>query len=537
MKHLLSLFLITVTIGHSGFSQEIKTGKLIGSIIDKTTKEPLYGANIILIGTTLGASVNDQGTFQIEKIPVGTYNVKVSMIGYEPQIKNDVVITFTKPTQLIVSLETNFVQMKDEVLVEASYFYKPTETPTSLQAMTYEEIRRAPGAAADISRMIQNMPGVVQTTDSRNDLIVRGGSPSENLNAIDGFEIPNINHFGSQGTSGGPIGMVQTEFISEATFLSGGFPASYGDKLSSVMDIRLREGSSEKLSGSFELSAAGAGLIAEGPIGNKTTYMVNARKSYLDLINDALGLAAVPNYTNINAKVTHKIDEKNQLNSIFLAGFDEYIQKSDKSSADRSKWITEDINSNGYQYLLGLNWKHIFEKNGFSNLHIWTTSNNYDDLGKDAMNNDRIRFDNTSSENQFAAKYTLSLFLNKQFELNAGTSARIMSLDYNIFSPADTNAFGVAFNEFTMGLKKKTYKADGYGQLVYKPTEDLHLTIGGRLNYFDAIDHPIGAAPGARSAPRTGRPAEKCPASQAMRPASRPADNPQTSPLRTPAPA
>lgn len=493
-----SFFLFILQLGFIfsySFSQEIRIGKLIGTIVDRVSQEPLLGANIILLGTNLGASVGEDGSFTIEKIPVGTYNVKISMLGYESQIKSDITISFTKPTILSVGLDVTSVQFQDEVVVEGSYFYKPNETPTSLQAMGFEEIRRAPGAAGDISRMIQNMPGVVQTTDSRNDLIVRGGSPAENLNIVDGFEIPNINHFGTQGMSGGPIGLLQTEFISEANFLSGGFPAMYGDKLSSVMDIRFRQGSAENLTGAFDLSMAGAGLLLEGPISKQTTFLTSARMSYLDLINVAIGLPAVPNYKNINTKVTHKIDENNELNSLLLVGIDNYIQKSDLTKSDKSDWVTEDIRSIGSEYLLGLNWKHIYQKNGFSNLYFSVLSNNFRVKVNQALKNDKLLYDNISNENQWSLKYENSFYLGNQFELNSGITIKQLNLNYNIFSPADTSANQIPIPPLQVDLKKQNYKSDLFVQVVYKATHELNLTLGGRINYFDALDKKFSFDP------------------------------------------
>ena len=499
IKSILSGLFLLIAVSLS--AQEVKTGKIFGTILDRTTNEPLIGANILVIGSTRGASADVNGTYAFEKIAVGTYNLKVSMLGYEPQIKTDVVVSPSKPVQINFELEQNTVQMKEDIVVEASYFYKPKETPTSLQALSYEEIRRAPGAAADISRMIQNMPGVVQTTDSRNDLIVRGGSPAENLNIIDGFEIPNLNHFGSQGSSGGPIGMIQTEFISEATFLSGGFPSTYGDKLSSVLDIKLRDGNREKLSGSFDLSMAGAGVILEGPISTNTTYMLNARISYLDLFNKTIGLTAVPKYTNYNGKITHKIDPQNDLNFIFLAGVDDIHFKQDESEKDSTKMISEDVQSGGYQYLAGTSWRHIFSKNGYSNLYFWTTQNVFDNKGFDLIrdadnpNGNTLLFENKSTESQVGTKYTVSLFVNNQIEINTGISAKAFNINYDLFAKADTNSLGKYEGDLVQNSTFKSYKGEGFFQTVYKPTDQFSITAGGLINYFDAIDKKFAFDP------------------------------------------
>ncbi|MCK6601268.1 MAG: TonB-dependent receptor [Bacteroidetes bacterium] len=478
---------------------ESKFSRIYGKVIDRATKEPLIGANVIVVSPLLGSATDLDGKYTIDKVPSGVVSVKFSMLGYIPVIKSDIAVSPLNPTYLVVELESSAIELKEEIVVEGSYFYKPTETPTSLQTYSYEEIRRAPGAAGDISRMIQTMPGVVQTTDARNDLIVRGGSPAENLNLVDGFEIPNINHFGSMGSSGGPIGMMQTEFISEANFLTGGFPSLYGDKLSSVLDIRLREGNPDRITGNMEMSMAGAGGTLEGPIGKSTTFMFNARRSYLDLINDAIQLAAVPQYTNINAKVTHTINEKNSLNFVALAGFDYIHFKDDEKEKDLDKRLSEDVESGGYQYLLGASWRHLYDNKSFGNLYVWNTWNDFNakviNLLKDKNAPDRVMVDNQSNENLAGAKYMFSTYLGKQIELNAGGSIRQTGFSYDLTYGGDTNAYGTYSKPYTLSTKKSFLKSDVYSQLVYKPLEDWKFTFGGRLNYFEALKEKVSFDP------------------------------------------
>ncbi|MBN8704942.1 MAG: TonB-dependent receptor [Bacteroidetes bacterium] len=480
-------------------ANDAKLSRIYGKVVDRATKEPLIGANVIILQTQTGAATDLNGSYSIEKIPGGIYNVKISMLGYTPIVKTDISVSPLNPTYLNIELESATIELKEEIVVEGSYFYKPTETPTSMQSYSYEEIRRAPGAAGDISRMIQTMPGVVQTTDSRNDLIVRGGSPAENLNLVDGFEIPNINHFGSQGSSGGPIGMMQTEFISEANFLTGGFPSLYGDKLSSILDIRLREGNPDRLTGNLEMSMAGAGGTFEGPIGKSTTFMFNARRSYLDLIQDAIQLAAVPGYTNINAKVTHTIDEHNSLNFVALAGFDDIHFKDDPKEKDLEKRLSEDVKSGGYQYLMGASWRHLFDNKSFGNLYLWNTWNNYNakvySLLPPDGTKDKLQVDNESDENTAGVKYMYSTYLGKRIEFNAGSSLLKTGFHYNLTYAGDTNAFGGINQGYKHDIEKSFIKGSAYSQVVYKPLEDWKFTVGGRVNYFEALKNEFSFDP------------------------------------------
>lgn len=381
-----------------------QTGKITGLVVDNSTQEPIIGANIVVEKTTLGTVSDVEGKFEIKNIPAGIVSVRVSMIGYKQIVKTDVVVTTTKSTAVNVGLDAADLNA-EEVVVTAEYFSKPKEVTTSMQSLSFEEIRRAPGSVADISRMVQTLPGVVQTSDSRNDLIVRGGSPAENLNVVDGFEIPSLNHFGSQGTSGGAIGMMQTEFISEANFLTGGFPAKYGDKLSSVLDIRMREGNSETRSGSFDLSMAGAGLIAEGPIGENTTFLLSARRSYLDVIFKSTGFTAVPKYSNINMKGTHRLSQKDYLSMIYLQGWDGIHIKQDPSGKN-SEDVSADVDMNGQQHLFGANWKHLYSSGSYSTVHAWGTKNSFDKNISDFVREPKgTMASGNSSEAQSAMQY------------------------------------------------------------------------------------------------------------------------------------
>lgn len=506
MTHLILLFTFltglnggnTDTATSTGSSNllDARFGRLYGVVVDRATREPLIGANVIVQQTATGGATDLDGKYKIDNAPVGVISVKISMVGYLPQVRTDIAISPINPTQLNIELESTAIELNEEIVVEGELFYKPTEVPTSLQAFTYEEIRRAPGAAADISRMIMTMPGVVQTTDQRNDLIVRGGSPAENLNLVDGFEIPNLNHFGTQGSTGGPIGFMQTEFISEATFMSGGMPARYGDKLSSVLDIRLRQGNPDAIAGAFELSMAGAGLILEGPLGANTTYLLNVRRSYLDLIFGSLGLSAIPKYSNLNAKVTHTIDNRNSLNLILLGGIDEINFEDDPDEKDPELRLSEETDFYGDQYLAGLSWRHLFDNKSFGNLYVWTTRNHWDVKVTDVFNQaNRQMVDNESTEFTNGIKYEYSTYLGRNLELLSGASVKQVSFDYNSVIAADTNAFNRPSDGYTQSLDQSSTKANAFSQVVYKPTDDWKITAGARLNYFEALRNEFSIDP------------------------------------------
>ena len=211
-------------------------GVITGEVLDAQTKEPIPSANVIIVGTTIGAATDINGMFEIPNVPVGIYAVRASVIGYQSNVRSDVVVSVARPFEIRFELLEASIEL-GEVTVTAEYFQKLPESPLSPQTQSSEEIRRLPGGFEDVVRAISILPGVAQVDPGRNDLIVRGGAPSENLYVIDNIEVPNINHFGTQGASGGPLSFVNLDFVQNTSFSTGGFGVRYGDKLSSVLSI------------------------------------------------------------------------------------------------------------------------------------------------------------------------------------------------------------------------------------------------------------------------------------------------------------
>ncbi|MCK5033989.1 MAG: TonB-dependent receptor, partial [Calditrichia bacterium] len=217
------------------------TGTIKGRLVDDETQSPLIGANIIVTDFALGAATDHEGNFIINSVPVGAYSLQFSYIGYQQKIKTDIIVkpgrsVFIEESLNPLTLET------DAIVVKAAYFSEDEDQPVSSTNFSAEEIRRAPGSAGDVSRIIMGLPSIAKVNDQSNSLIVRGGSPIENAFYVDNIEIPNINHFPTQGSSGGPIGLINVDFIKDVNFYSGGFSTAFGDKLSSIMELTFREG-------------------------------------------------------------------------------------------------------------------------------------------------------------------------------------------------------------------------------------------------------------------------------------------------------
>ena len=217
------------------------TGGLSGKVVDSDTHQPLFGANVMVVGTDIGTSCDAEGGFSVSNIPVGGYTVTASMVGYSPASRANVNIYSQRQTQLKFNLSLSVLEGK-LITVSVGFFEKAKDGVVSTQTIGIEEIRSDPIGSYDIQMMVHSLPSVVTATDQNNEIIVRGGGPGENLFIVDNLEIPNPNHFGEVGTGGGPVNILNTEFVEKVDFFAGGFPARYGDKQSSVMDISLRLG-------------------------------------------------------------------------------------------------------------------------------------------------------------------------------------------------------------------------------------------------------------------------------------------------------
>ena len=258
------ILLIILFYSSSG-QQRTTYGSLIGHISNAATHESITGAGIVILGSTLGASSDTSGNYAVIKVPAGTYEVRASAVGFAPAIKRGIVISESNQTKLIFSLDEQYVQM-DEMITTGVQPVELPELPVSVRTLSYKEIQNTAGGFDDIIRTTTIMPGVMQTRLDRNDLYVRGGAPSENLFLVDGIEISNINHFGTQGSGGGSVSFINMDLIENTTFSSGGFGVNYGDRLSSVLSINLREGRSDKQREKVMISATEASVNLEGPL-------------------------------------------------------------------------------------------------------------------------------------------------------------------------------------------------------------------------------------------------------------------------------
>jgi ferric aerobactin receptor len=292
-----------------------------GTVIDKSSRQPLEFINVMIVGLNKGGVTDAEGKFSIEQVPPGIYRLQASAIGYKTVTTPEYILS-TRDLHIQIEMEENQTELEG-VTITASPFRRDIESPVSLRIIGLQEIEKSPGANRDISRIVQSYPGVAfSPIGYRNDLIVRGGSPSENRFYLDGVEIPNINHFSTQGASGGPVGILNADLIREVNFYTGAFPTDKGNALSSVLDFKLRDGDMERNSVKATLGASEVSLASNGHLGKKTSYLVSVRQSYLQFLFDMLGLPFLPTFTDAQFKLKTRFDAQNELTVLGLGGID-----------------------------------------------------------------------------------------------------------------------------------------------------------------------------------------------------------------------
>ncbi len=489
MRKALILFLLSNMSVLSAFAQD--SGAIRGTVYDAVTKEPIVGANVFVLGTSFGAASDLNGVFSIGGLPPGSYSVQASVIGYKAQISTDVAAAPGREVQLVFALQPASIDF-DEVVIEAAWFRENADAQVSAQSLSYEEIRRAPGGLEDVIRAISVLPGVVQASAGRNDLIVRGGAPSENLYVVDNLEIPNINHFGTQGATGGPLSFVNLDFVQDVTFATGGFGVRYGDKLSSVMDIRLKEGRRDRLGGKLTVSASQFGLNAEGPIGSAGSYLFSARRSYLDFIFKAAGFGFVPEYWDFTGKATVAIDQQNEISFLGIGALDNVRFFND--TEDQRFTNSRILGNSQNQYFTNFSWKHLMGK-GFVTVGFGRTFVDYDFLQTDSLLSPVFRSDSKEGETSLRADGVWLLDRDLEFSFGGlGKLARIQG-DFALTPTSNTVQSGPALPALANRWDTTAFKGSAHVQLARTFFNRLRVTLGGRFDYFNMIDNPVAIAP------------------------------------------
>ena len=461
-----------------------------GRVIDKFSRQPVPNASVTVYGRTgQGASTDSAGVFCIEHVAPGICQLSVSCVGYKNALSPEYIVSAKLPS-VEIELEENTSKL-EEVTVTAGSLRRVKNSPVSLQIIGLGEIEKSPGGNRDISRIVRSYPGVsFSPIGYRNDLIVRGGAPSENRFYLDGIEIPNINHFATQGASGGPVSILNADLIREVQFYTGAFPADKGGALSSVMDIRLRDGNADDNSFKATLGASEVSLSGSGHFGGNTTYLFSVRQSYLQLLFKVLGLPFLPNYIDGQFKIKTRLSDRDEIVLLGLTGIDRMKLNTDEKGEDAEYMLSYLPRIEQQTFTIGAAYKHYAGKN------VQTVSLGYNYLANQNLkyrNNDDSSADNLtldlSSHEQKVSLRAENRTYGERWAFVEGVEAYYAKYDDNTFQRLYRSGGQVLLRQNTdLGIM-------GWGAFAsarYKTTDErLTATLGLR---FDGCDYSSAMA-------------------------------------------
>lgn len=494
IRHLLLFILILAS--STSFAQECI---IQGRVLNAINNEPVPYAVVVLKDgkVTLPTTADSLGKYRITAPRPGLYNLEVVMTGFQTYYKFEIELKPERKAEVDVSMEESQKSL-GEVTISANPFIRREESPLSMRSIGVSEVKRNPGANRDISKVLQSLPGVASLVAFRNDLIVRGGSPNENRFYLDGIEVPNINHFATQGASGGPVGMLNVDFINEVDFYSGAFPANRGNTLSSVLDIKFKDGRTDKAGMSFALGATDLAATFDGPLSKNSTLIASYRRSYLQFLFAALELPFLPTYNDFQFKYKYKPDNKQEFTLLGLGAYDNVVLNRAANKTEEQRYILGNLpENNQWNYTIGASYRRFSAesfltvvisrnhlRNGavkFINNDESSSSNRLLDYSSQEIEN-KFRIENTTLRNSWKANYGVNAeqvnYLNSTFnrlpvigDVNYSSSVHFMK--YGAFGQLSRTFPGIGL-VISGGLRTD---ANTFGTKMKNPLEQLSPRI------------------------------------------------------------
>ncbi len=472
---ILTILLFSATIIYS------RTFSISGRVISEQSRQPISYATVVVDGQmSRGAVTDDEGNFTITNVEPGIFKVIASSLGYESTPSMEIQVSAKTPLVEIVMPQDT--KQLDAVIVTRSNFAAVIESPVSMRRIGVQEIEKSPGANRDVSKIVQSFPGVSFSPAAyRNDLIVRGGSPSENKFYLDGIEIPNINHFSTEGASGGPVGIINADLIREIDFYTGAFPVDKGGALSSMLDIKLRDGDLSDQSFKATLGASEVSLSGSGHFSPQTTYLFSLRQSYLQLLFKMIGLPFLPNFIDATTKINHKFSDNKELSFVAVAGFDDMTLNEEGTTAT-SEYILGYLPTITQQtYTVGASYRHF---SGDHSRRISLSHNYLNTENIKYIDNDDSSPDNLSYQIKSKSQKTTLQSVNRSYLGNwtLRYGADVSLLQYNIYSfsqyVSDDATTSNIYNSDLNYVDYAIFVGGGYKS----PSERFSASVGGRLS-------------------------------------------------------
>ncbi len=453
-------------------------GEIRVRILDRHTGAPVAGASVSVEELHRGKAADDNGECIISRAPAGNYTLIIRSVGYEAQTIADVVVSPGRETVFDVGLQPQAIKM-DSVRVFGRFVPSTPVRAKETIDFTARDIRSSAGSIGDISRIISIHPGVARTGDLFNSLIVRGGASIENGFYLDGIEIPNINHYPMRGTSGGGLSLLNVDLIEDVKFLAGGFPAAYGDRLSAIMDITLREGRQDRDAIALDLNAAGIGGTAEGPLGGTGSWLFSARRSFLDLLVDRISSGSAPQYQDAQGKATIRLSAHNTISVLGIAGSDQIDLKGDVrfvSDEDGYAWWES------YEYAAGISWRYSPDPNQYSQTSL-------------SMLGSRYRWEYTVRATSSEDSYERTFQIRSVHAYNISASDRIqfggdygaIFNSYNLRLARYLDPLGGVIQPTSVVAGVHTMKCGAHFSWSHTLWSSVTATVGCRYDYFDYL--------------------------------------------------
>lgn len=459
-----------------------QNAKITGKVVDAKNNEAIAFANVYIQNTTIGTTTDIDGRFEIDNIEPGLYNIVASFIGYNDKTVFEQEVFNNRPTNILIAM-TEADQELEEVVVKASPFRRVEESPVSIRTIGVNEIQRYPGGNRDISKVIQSLPGVASTVAFRNDIIIRGGAPSENKFYLEDIEIPTINHFSTQGATGGPVGMINVDFIREVDFLSGAFPANRANALSSIMDIKLIDGRDDRPGGTFTIGASEVAVAFETPLKDKGNLIFAARTSYLQLLFKALKLPFLPTYNDFQFKTKLRLNDKNELTILGLGAIDLMKLNKDANETEEQRYILGYLPDNDqWNYTFGIRHKLYLNNSYWTFVASRSMLNNrvqkYEGNNDNSESNLKYRTVSQESDNKFRAENTTRI---KGWKYTLGLGGEVSKYTNNtyrkIYLPGGNT------DSFNANAKLLFGKYNAFGQVSKSFVNSrLNLSLGLRID-------------------------------------------------------
>ncbi len=507
---------ILIVVAASAAAQDTTGVGAIRGVVVNAVGQPTEGVRVCVLDTSACATSDARGAFRIGELRADAYRLEILPLEGLPFTSEPVDVRAGMEGTVDITL-AKVENLQETVTVTAPAFQAPEAVKTSGFVTEPREILKSAAALQDVSRYVQGLPGVaIGTNDFRNDIIVRGGSPLENLFVVDNVEIPNINAFANFASAGGTVGLLDAELLQDVTFLTGGYPAPYVNRTSSVLQVTQREGSRRAFGGKTTVGFAGAGAIFEGPLGaGKGSWVVSTRRSFLDLVTKDVGIGGVPVLYTVNAKAVYDLTPTDRVWAVNIAGVDKIRLGLNDSTDLTDELANFDIRYNGWRSATGVNWQRIFGARGVGLLGVTNSEAKVGQQVKDLVaqgappagvlpgdliaNSPVVYFEN-SRERETTVKYDLTVHARFSTTVQTGGSVKQLRANYRVDSPYgnDTPYSPVTgINAFSLNTRFRSYQTGAYLQVSRQVMPRVNLTVGGRVDDYAILSQT-------RFSPRAG---------------------------------